>query len=113
MDALMNEKIGERIRKIRKSKNLTQEKLAERADLSASYISRVENGDCVASLDSLCNIAGALQVGIESFLCDLFVTIPEDETIKEINMTASALPQKKRRLALHYLHFLAQAELDL
>lgn len=113
MDALMNSKIGGRIKKIRKLRNLTQEKLAEQADLSASYISRVENGDCVASLDSLCNIASALQVGIESFLCDLFATIPEDETIKEINIAASALPLQKRRLALHYLHYLAQAELDL
>lgn len=36
MDALLNEKIGARIRTVRQSKKLTQEKLAEEADLSPS-----------------------------------------------------------------------------
>lgn len=113
MDALMNVKIGGRIKQIRKSMNLTQEKLAEQTSLSASYISRIENGDCVASLDSLCSIAEALHVGIESFLCDLFITVPENKTIKEIDITAASLSSPKQKLALHYLRYLSQSELDI
>ncbi|MDE3068757.1 MAG: helix-turn-helix transcriptional regulator [Verrucomicrobiota bacterium] len=52
--------LGEAIRAIRKKANLTQEKLAEKADLSAIFISRVERGKESPSVDSLVKIAGAL-----------------------------------------------------
>lgn len=113
MDALLNEKIGARIRTVRQSKKLTQEKLAEEADLSPSYISRVENGDSAASLDSLYHIALAMNVGIEVLICDLFLTSPKNETIKEINITASALTPQKQKIALHYLQYLSSSDLDL
>lgn len=37
--------IGERIRQIRKAKGLTQEELAEKAGINASYMGTVERGD--------------------------------------------------------------------
>lgn len=40
----ISEKVGIRIKSIRKELKLTQEKLAERADLDTTYISEVENG---------------------------------------------------------------------
>ncbi len=42
MDVLLN--LGKNIRKYRKLKGYTQEKLAEKADLSNSYISDIECG---------------------------------------------------------------------
>lgn len=113
MDALMNKKIGARIRNIRLSKKLTQEKLAEAADLSSSYISRVENGDSAPSLDSLYHIALAMNVGIEVLICDLFLVFPENEIVKEINVAASSLTPQKQRIALHYLNYLSSTEFEL
>jgi transcriptional regulator with XRE-family HTH domain len=36
--------IGQKIRQIRKSKDLSQEYLAEKMDITAAYISKIENG---------------------------------------------------------------------
>ncbi|AZK45700.1 helix-turn-helix domain-containing protein [Paenibacillus lentus] len=54
--------VGSRIRKIRKSKNWTQEQLAEAATLHYSYIGGVERGDRNISLETLEKIVTALDV---------------------------------------------------
>ncbi|MGG2201395.1 MULTISPECIES: helix-turn-helix domain-containing protein [Paenibacillus] len=54
--------VGEQIRKIRKLKGMTQERLAERFGLSFSYISDVERGTSNISLESLGKIISALGV---------------------------------------------------
>lgn len=110
MDTLLNQKIGTRIKTLRNSKGLTQEKLAEAANLSPSYISRVENGDSVASLDSLHSIASAMHVGIESFLCDLFIVDPENKTVREISISVAALSPDKQKAALQYIKYLHATE---
>ena len=42
--------LGERIRSIRKEHNITQERLAELADLNLSYMSEIERGQANVSL---------------------------------------------------------------
>lgn len=54
--------VGEQIRKIRKSRSLTQERLAELSGLSFSYISDVERGQRNISLESLGKIIQALGI---------------------------------------------------
>jgi transcriptional regulator with XRE-family HTH domain len=61
--------LGERVRLYRKLSQLTQEKLAEKAELAPTYISDVERGRENISVDALQRIARSL--GIE--LLDLFV----------------------------------------
>jgi transcriptional regulator with XRE-family HTH domain len=60
--------LGESIRARRKSANLTQEKLAEKADLSTIFISRVERGKESPSVDSLVKIAGALRAHVHDLV---------------------------------------------
>lgn len=50
------------MRRIRKSKALTQEKVAERAELHPNYISSVERGERNISLQNIEKIAIALEV---------------------------------------------------
>ena len=52
--------VGLRIRSRRKRAGLSQEKLAERADLSPKYLGEVERGCVNVSLDSLVRICRAL-----------------------------------------------------
>jgi transcriptional regulator with XRE-family HTH domain len=52
--------LGERIREMRKTKNLTQENLAHASEIDRSYIGGVERGERNLSFDKLCQIAGAL-----------------------------------------------------
>lgn len=57
--------LGEAIRAKRLARNLTQEQLAERADLSLNFIGNVERGEQALSLDSLVRIAAALKMTVE------------------------------------------------
>lgn len=60
--------IGERIRTIRKARGLTQSALAERISKDSSFISRIENGEKVMSLDTMVEIANALDCPITTLL---------------------------------------------
>lgn len=59
--------IGERIRKYRRQKGLSQEQLGELVGFSQSKISKIENGDW-DSLSDLRLIAKALEVPIEELV---------------------------------------------
>jgi len=63
--------LGEAIRAKRKKAALSQEKLAEKADLSTVFISRVERGKESPSVDSLVKIARALNVRTRDLLRDV------------------------------------------
>lgn len=60
--------IGERIRDIRKSKKLTQEKLAEISGCEPSNISHIERAATKLSLPTLISIANALDVTLDELV---------------------------------------------
>jgi transcriptional regulator with XRE-family HTH domain len=60
--------IGDRLRAIREQKNLSQGDIEHRCGLLRCYISRVENGHTVPSIETLEKMARALEVP----LCHLF-----------------------------------------
>ena len=54
--------LGESIRKYRKAAKLSQEELAERADLHPVYIGKVERGEQWISVHALLRVAKALGI---------------------------------------------------
>src|SRR5205823_14781395 len=54
--------IGKRLRQLREKKGLSQGDIEERTGLLRCYISRVENGHTVPSLETLERFAGALDL---------------------------------------------------
>lgn len=64
------QKIGHRIRKIRKAHGLSQEELAERVDISTTHMSHIETGNTKLSLPVLVAIAKALDVRTDDLLND-------------------------------------------
>jgi DNA-binding XRE family transcriptional regulator len=54
--------IGERIRHCRKAQKITQEQLAERAEVSPSFLGHIERGTRKASVETIVHIADALGV---------------------------------------------------
>lgn len=70
MSAVPNHRrlLGEAIRAKRKEARLSQERLAENANLSTVFISRVERGKESPSVDSLAKIAGALGVRVQDLV---------------------------------------------
>jgi transcriptional regulator with XRE-family HTH domain len=59
--------IGARIRELRRVKKMSQGDIEERAGLLRCYISRVENGHTVPSLETLERFASALGIPIAMF----------------------------------------------
>lgn len=68
----MNQKaIGRRIKFARENKKLTQEQLAELANLSPMHISVIERGIKLPKLETLINIANILDVSADELLQDV------------------------------------------
>ena len=66
--ATIYQKLGDNIQKIRKSKGLTQEKLAELAKIDPKSIIEIENGKRNPSLKTIHKIALALKVKPQELL---------------------------------------------
>lgn len=62
--------IGERIRAIRKQRNISQQLLAELIGKTPTYISRLECGSRGATLETLIDIINTLHVSADSLLAE-------------------------------------------
>lgn len=62
--------IGQRIRKFRKAKRLSQEELAELVGISTTHMSHIETGNTKLSLNVLVDIAAALNVLADDLLSE-------------------------------------------
>ena len=60
--------LGKRIRSVRRKLSLTQEELAEKTGISASFIGHIERGTRVASLETLVLICNTLNVSPQYLL---------------------------------------------
>jgi transcriptional regulator with XRE-family HTH domain len=67
----LSEKFGRAIRAIRLQKNLSQEKLAEMANLDRTYISLIERGKRKPTLDVAKSIADALGFRLTKIINDI------------------------------------------
>ncbi len=88
MDRLNFRRIGEKLRTIRLSKNLTQEYIANAVDINTSHISNIENNRVKVSLSTLVQICNALDTTVDYVLSE------------EYNDSSSAIEQE----ILHELH---------
>lgn len=88
--------IGRRIKELRKNKGLSQEQLAEKAETSQNYLSRMERGTENPTLDMFIKLAHALEVEIWEMF-DFGHNI-RDKEVKDkiIAFTKSADPEKLR-----------------
>jgi transcriptional regulator with XRE-family HTH domain len=62
--------IGERLRTIRESKNLSQGDIEKRTGMLRCYTSRVENGHTVPSIETLAKYAQALEIPLYQIFYD-------------------------------------------
>ena len=62
--------LGQRIRHYRQKLHLTQEQLAERAGVSASFLGHIERGSRAASLETVMQLCAALDVTPNDLLAD-------------------------------------------
>ena len=61
--------LGQRVRVIRRRHSLTQEELAEKVGISASFLGHIERGSRIASLETLVALCNTLKVSPQYLLC--------------------------------------------
>lgn len=97
--------LGARVKEIRKTRQLSQERLAEKVGLEPKQISRIEGGKSSPSMDTLEAIARELQVEMKDLLdyqhLQKEVNI-EDQAIQILRM----MDDKTKRLAIRILRTL-------
>lgn len=95
--------IGNRIQEIRKASNMTAKELSERIELSASFISAVENNDSKLSLATLKRICDALDVTLATFF-------NKDASAVDTKLLSavSILPEEKKEQLLNFLEGLIE-----
>lgn len=89
MKDLNFEQIGENLKKIRLSKNLTQEYIANMADVNTSHISNIENNRVKVSLSTLVQICNALDTTVDYILADEYnqpTSVLEQEILHELHL---------------------------
>lgn len=90
--------VGRRIANQRKAKGYTQEKLAEKVDLTVGYISGIESGNKVASLKNMIKIANTLELSLDFMLLSDITTdaVKKDKYILEFQSMINNLGEKHK-----------------
>ena len=108
--ALFSMNIGETIRNYRLQKGMSQGDIEKRTGLLRCYLSRVENGHTIPSLDTLAKIAGAMELPLSQFFSDSghsngskgLPQLSEDEVrfLSQIRRYSTSLNDSDRKLVL-------------
>lgn len=76
--------MGQRLRAIRKAQGLTQEQIAEKAEISPQHYSGVETGGVKVSLPALIRIANALNASMDELLLDSISVATKPGLMREV-----------------------------
>ncbi len=91
--------VGERISKLRKNLGLTQEKLAEQADISIQFLVQIEHGKRTMKIATLRKLCAALSVSADYIING----VEEQACSTEINSLLAPLSDNDREKAVKML----------
>ena len=81
--------MGQRLRAIRKKQGLTQEQIAEKAEISPQHYSGVETGGVKISLPALIRVANALNASMDELLMDSISVASKPGLMREVETVFS------------------------
>ncbi len=99
--------IGEVIRSYRGQRGLSQGDIERRTGLLRCYLSRVENGHTVPSLETLAKIAEAMDISLADFFPVGELSDDEIRFLSEIKKYSSTLSDGDKRLVLAMIRKMA------
>ncbi len=103
------ELLGQRIRMYRKSKKYTLEQLAERLDVSTTFIGQIERATGKPSLETLVKIASVLEVSTDALLFDgLSEKAGSSHFLKRVEELTSSFTQKEKNIVLKNIELLKE-----
>ncbi len=109
MDRLFNAtRFGEKLKKYRLKKHLSQMELAEKMDLQSSSISHLENGTHSPSLETLLRLSLVLNVGIDEMLYDSLPAVKEHHLDKDMKELFAGCTPEEKELLLRILQTVKQ-----
>ncbi len=108
----LRKNFGKRVRQLRKSKGLTQERLAEKARLEPTYLGAVERGERNLTIDNIEKIARGFRMEPYKFFIfqSELLTKEPDMTKEQILDIIKTLPDKKRKKILQIVAICAQLQ---
>lgn len=98
--------IGQRIKRSRREKNITQEKMAEALRVSVGYISQLERGITRVNLEMLARISELTDKELSYFICGINSEERDyavDETARLLNKLSSSERKVFLRLLKSYI----------
>ena len=99
--------LGLRIREERTKYRLTQEQLAEAAEVNESYIGQVERGEKNPSLETVVSIANSLGVTVD-YLLQEEVTVKPNSLIHELMSIAKDKDPDELRLMINVCRMISE-----
>ena len=103
--------IGSRIKQARLAKNMTQEDLADKIDISVAFLSRVERGNSHINLKRLNQLCGLLDVS-EGYLLNGASSSSENYLDKEFTDLIKSVSPDKQKLIYNVAKAIAETEID-
>ncbi len=99
MKATTKKLLGARIKELRKARGLSQDQLSEEINIDSKHLSRIEVGNSYPSLDTVENIAKALDVEVKD-LFEFAHEVKEGELKRSIIKILGEVDESKLRLIL-------------
>lgn len=99
--------VGKRISLIRKNRGMTQEQLAEKAELSNIYISHIENSRSIPSLETLMKLCSALDITPDEVLLGTKQDM-ENYLQSDIQKKLILCTPKERRMVSRFIDLLLE-----
>ena len=101
--------IGNRIKRQRQSAGLTQEQLAEKAEITTVYLSKIENGHVKPTLELLGTLCEAIGMEVGSLFQNVQPAFPNYQN-ELVVQYFNACPPKVKPIALELLKSLSAIE---
>ena len=103
------EMLGQRIRACRKSKKYTLEQLAEKLDVSTTFIGQIERATGKPSLETLVKIASVLEVSTDELLFeDIGEKAGNSHFLKKVDELTASFTQKEKNIVLKNIELLKE-----
>lgn len=103
--------IGERLKKARLSKKLTQEQLAEKMEVSVAFLSRVERGSSHINLNRLTEICSILGVS-EGYILSGVTSNSKNYLDDDFKSILSKCSSEKQKLIYNIAKTIAESDIQ-
>ncbi len=106
--------VGKRIQHYRTSLNKTQEELAEQADISKNYLSKLENAQARGRLDKYYSVAQALGVTVDMLIDNSSNRASGNDYFfsNQLLPLVSSLSVEQRKMLIDFIELLKDYDVD-